>query len=129
MSITLPRDAVLEKAAGLPARCPSTALVRVLPYPLQRAANDDAACRRLDVLRMSGAERHAAVAALLLGRDIGGVLIYLGGVVRRLLSAYTGYPNLRRASFRNRMRMRRAPLYRPALPARLPARLPASRLK
>jgi hypothetical protein len=104
----LPKDVLIENQAQLVVRRPSTALVRVVPDPLMAFGTEVSIWKRLDRMHMSEVERRAAVDALLLGRDIGKALQYLGRVLHRWLGRETAGRPMRHASFRHLVRLRRA---------------------
>lgn len=115
MTNALPHDVLLEKAAPLPAKRPSTSLAPVMPDSLPAfAVNNASIWKRLERMRMSEVDRGAAIDALLLGRDIGRALQHLEHAVRRWLGIYMDARHGRHASFRQLMRMRRARSHRGA---------------
>jgi hypothetical protein len=104
----LPEDVLVENQAQLAVRRPATAFVRAVPDPLPPLGTETSIWKRLDNIRMPEVERRAAVDALLLGRDIGLALQYLGRVLRRWLGRETAGRPMRHASFRHLVRVRRA---------------------
>jgi hypothetical protein len=89
-------------------RRPSLALARAVPDPLMPVGAQASIWKRLDSVRMSEVERSAAVDALILGRDIGLALQYLGRMLRRWVGSDTAGRSTRHASFRHLVRLRRA---------------------
>jgi len=120
----LPRDEAYHQPT------PSVAPASVAPVAMEAAplpvhAMDEASIwQRLRVARMSETERCAAVDALLLGRDIGRVLLWLQRAMCRWMGGGTGSRHARHVSGRKAD----APggrLYR----ASQPGHAPTSRLK
>jgi hypothetical protein len=117
MSQTLRRDESLDRHVPVSTSRPFAVPERATALRAQ-PTTETSIWRRLERARMSQAERSAAVAALMLGNDIGRTLLRIERVLRAWVTPDADRGRARHASLHHVIRMRRARLYRRTKPAR-----------